>query len=1148
MGVTLNGTVSDDGLPAGSTVTTTWSKASGADPVTFANASAAQTAVSLTNAGTYVLRLTASDSALSANSNVTITVNPGNAAPTVNAGTNQTIELPNTASLSGSVADDGKPLGSTVTTRWSVTSGTGTVTFANPNTAATTASFSAPGTYVLRLAADDTDAVTTSEITITVKPQNLAPVVNAGPDVAVALPGSATLNGTATDDGQPNNTLTVAWSKVSGPGTVTFSAPNAAMTNAAFSVAGSYTLRLTATDGVLTTSDDVIVTVSPANQAPIVNAGADQLITFPANTTLAGTATDDGYPTGSSVSVTWSKVSGPGTVTFINVASLTTTASFSVSGVYTLRLMASDGALSSADDVVITVNQPPTVSAGAPQTITQNGNLIQNPSGDGSGGGGLGGWSEFGGGGWGAISGGFGGALGGFYFQAGNTATAELRQDTDVSGYATTIDATLQEFDLSGFVRSGAETPADSTRIIWEFRDAANANVLGSFDSGVITATTNWQAVTGKRLAPVGTRYIRIRLIGVRNSGTTNDAYFDGLAVRPTANAGVVLNGTATDDGLGGTLASTWSQVSGPGAVTFTNPNNATTGATFSAPGTYVLKLTATDTNATTTSTVTVTIAAPNQAPVVSAGANQTIALPVTAALSGSVTDDGLPLGSTIENKWSVVSGPGNVTFTSLGSPVTTASFSAPGTYVLRLSANDTDRLTSADVTITVLPPNQAPIVNAGADQLLAFPTAANLNGIATDDGYPVGSSLALTWSKVSGPGTVTFSAPNALATSASFSSSGSYVLRLTATDGALTTSDDVVITVNQAPVVSAGTEQTISLGQTVTLTGTATDDGIPVGSAVSVVWSKVSGPGDVTFAAPTSLTTTATFSAGGIYILRLTASDSQLTSADDVRINVRVRKLPPEYWLTFPGALVVNGNPIQPALYISAPRPTTGRVEIAGLNFSQDFTVTGNGSVKISLPVAADLNTASDQILNRGIHITAQDQITVTAVNYAHFETDSYFALPISELGSQYLVLSYPTGSGYGTQFALAATVNNTSVTITPSAPVGARAAGVPYTITLNQGDVYQLTTSQLVDLSGTAISANKKIAVFGSNRCTQVPAGDPACNYLVEQLPSLEYFGTSFLAYPLVRRVGGDTYRFIASQNNTHVTVNEQLLATLN
>ena len=41
--------------------------------------------------------------------------------------------------------------------------------------------------------------------------------------------------------------------------------------------------------------------------------------------------------------------------------------------------------------------------------------------------------------------------------------------------------------------------------------------------------------------------------------------------------------------------------------------------------------------------------------------------------------------------------------------------------------------------------------------------------GRATDDGLPAGSTVAVTWSKQSGPGTVTFAAPSAVATTASF-------------------------------------------------------------------------------------------------------------------------------------------------------------------------------------------------------------------------------------------------------------------------------------------------------------------------------------------------------------------------------------------
>jgi hypothetical protein len=48
----------------------------------------------------------------------------------------------------------------------------------------------------------------------------------------------------------------------------------------------------------------------------------------------------------------------------------------------------------------------------------------------------------------------------------------------------------------------------------------------------------------------------------------------------------------------------------------------------------------------------------------------------------------------------------------------------------------------------------------------------------------------------MSGPGTVTFGATNAWATSVDFSTTGTYVLRLTVSDGELTYYDDTVITV----------------------------------------------------------------------------------------------------------------------------------------------------------------------------------------------------------------------------------------------------------------------------------------------------------------------------------------------------------------
>src|SRR5262249_10604236 len=158
----------------------------------------------------------------------------------------------------------------------------------------------------------------------------------------------------------------------SGPGGQ--SLPLTTNTAASFPVAGTYDIRLTASDGTLTSSGDATITVSPpvpTNQPPVVSAGPNQTIVAPAYANLTGTATDDGLPNGT-LTALWIVVSGPGTVTFGNPTPLTTPATFSSAGVYTLQLMASDGQLSSTSTTTVTVNPALglAVSAGPSAAIT----------------------------------------------------------------------------------------------------------------------------------------------------------------------------------------------------------------------------------------------------------------------------------------------------------------------------------------------------------------------------------------------------------------------------------------------------------------------------------------------------------------------------------------------------------------------------------------------------------------------------------------------------------------------------------------------------------------------------------------------------------------------------------------------------------
>jgi hypothetical protein len=90
---------------------------------------------------------------------------------------------------------------------------------------------------------------------------NQPPVVDAGADQTIcSMHSEVKLHATVTDDGQPPPGLvTVAWSKVSGPGTVAFANPAMAETGVSFSEAGEYVLRLTADDGDLQSYDEVTI-------------------------------------------------------------------------------------------------------------------------------------------------------------------------------------------------------------------------------------------------------------------------------------------------------------------------------------------------------------------------------------------------------------------------------------------------------------------------------------------------------------------------------------------------------------------------------------------------------------------------------------------------------------------------------------------------------------------------------------------------------------------------------------------------------------------------------------------------------------------------------------------------------------------------
>lgn len=118
----------------------------------------------------------------------------------------------------------------------------------------------------------------------------------------------------------------------------------------------------------------------PANTAPVVNAGVDQVIVMPTNSvTLSGTATDDGLPAGTLIN-TWSDLNSTGNVNFGEASLLNTTATFAAPGTYELVLTSDDSALSSTDSLIVVVEAAPVLTSMvvSPDPVTLSLGEVQN--------------------------------------------------------------------------------------------------------------------------------------------------------------------------------------------------------------------------------------------------------------------------------------------------------------------------------------------------------------------------------------------------------------------------------------------------------------------------------------------------------------------------------------------------------------------------------------------------------------------------------------------------------------------------------------------------------------------------------------------------------------------------------------------------
>jgi Concanavalin A-like lectin/glucanases superfamily/Bacterial Ig domain len=712
---------------------------------------------------------------------------------------------------------------------------------------------------------------------------------------------------TLTGSDPQNDPLTYSILTQPSHGTLSGTAPNLVY-QPAKNYLGNDTFTFQANDGARNSAPATIsITMKATDEPPMVSAGSNQLIVLPNHTVnLSGSVSYSEFPDAVDT-VLWSRLSGPGTVTFSDASNITTTAAFSTNGVYVLQLYASDSYLSASNTLKVTVDAPPVVNAGPETTNTFPGSItVQGTATD----------DEL-----------PSGVLNLNWSEASGPGTVIFSNPSTTNSLATFSTNGIYVLRLTA--DDGVATNYADVTVIENLPPIANAgaNILTNGLDAMLNGSVSDDGLPGGYLAvqwvqssgpgtatfsdPTSTNTaanvdqsgVYVFTLIATDGAATNSSEVDVTFNLPpvvTAGAGqtvnygtvVTLAGAATDDHLPyNTLDTVWSEVSGPGTATFAGPALTNTTVTFGQPGVYDLRLTADDGFATNSADVTIQVHA---APLVSAGSNQISVVGSPVTLAGSFVDDGLAGPATAE--WTEISGPAAASIADPAATNTVVTFSQDGLYVFALTVTDGLTNGSAQVTITsVRPPG---VTVATPSLLINWPAnQVTLNGTVTADGLPLGGMLTAAWSQVSGPAAAILSIPaqnEALSglpislpssSVATFSSPGIYVFELSANNQLGGAQSNVVVTVNQPPAVTIGMIQTNLFPAMAQLSGTVTDDGLPLGGQLTWSWSVVSGPGTVTFNNAALTNATATFSRSGLYVLQLTASDSASVSSEQVTI-----------------------------------------------------------------------------------------------------------------------------------------------------------------------------------------------------------------------------------------------------------------------
>ncbi|MEO6751197.1 MAG: Calx-beta domain-containing protein, partial [Chthoniobacteraceae bacterium] len=556
---------------------------------------------------------------------------------------------------------------------------------------------------------------------------------------------------------------------------------------------------------------------SPSAQGALIASGNGLMVTV--------TATDDGLP--SPLTYTWTQASGPGTATFESPTAATSAVTFSADGVYVLKVNVSDGQFTVSDQVTVIVGAAITpadwIAHDLTPSLTQRGqswllNSAYTLTGMGSG---------------------YTGTTDGAHVMvrpaSGNsTIVARL---TSVTGPASAplAGVTMRDSEFRGSRRAvlgyvpgvglqfrtrtassatdTVTTQAGVTLPVWLKldRDATTNSITASYAGDVSGSPGTWTQVGVPTV--IATDAGGIVNIGITATGTSTTnatvAVFDNVTPTPAVSpAGALL---AEDGGTSNPTAGTDSFNSATGTWTIAASGSLDSGGHFVGQqyfGDFVItaKLTSASSGALNSLAGIIIRESMDTGGYVFLGRIPTSSFGGYLWRSYAGGPGGGVPSFTGTTRWMRLVRAGNTISAyhapdSGGSPGVWIPLGQPQTVIMTtavLAGLAVDNNGGGSVlntatfnNVSIVPLNKAPIVSTGTVAAGAL-SPLTLAGSVTDDNFPAPPALTTSWSKLSGPGTVTFGNAALPATSATLGSIGAYVLRLRANDSSAETFRDL--------------------------------------------------------------------------------------------------------------------------------------------------------------------------------------------------------------------------------------------------------------------------------------------------------------------------------------------------------------------